>query len=48
MIERLIKYVKIVYKWMTGVTIELLYPFITFSTSAIICFFFYLIIVAKK
>lgn len=48
MIERLIKYLKITYKWVTGVTIELIYPFITFSAAAIICFLFYLTVLVKK
>ncbi len=45
--ERLIKYFKIAYKWIIGITIELIYPFIAFSAAAIICFLFYLAITKK-
>ncbi|GEM_PF-1387071 len=48
MIERLIKYLQIVYKWVVGVTIELLYPFLTFTVAAIICFLSYLVILIRK
>jgi hypothetical protein len=48
MIERIIKHTKIVYKWITGLTIELIYPFITFSIAAIICFLFYITVLLKN
>jgi hypothetical protein len=48
MIEKLVKYLKIAYKWIVGVTIELIYPFITFSAAAIICFLLYLTVLVKK
>lgn len=48
MIEKFLKYLRITYRWVVGVTIELVYPFLTFSFAAIICFLFYLIIFIKK
>jgi len=45
--ERLIKYLKITYRWITGIAIELIYPFITFAAAAIICFLLYLAIIKK-
>ncbi len=48
MIERLIKYLMITYRWVVGVTIELVYPFITFAAAAIICFLFYITLLFQK
>ena len=46
--ERLLKYLKITYRWITGVTIELIYPFVTFTAAAILCFIIYVLFIIKK
>jgi len=48
MMKKFVKYLKITYKWITGITIELIYPFITFLAAAIICFLSYLAVLIKK
>ncbi len=48
MIEKLWKYIQVLYKGIIGVVIELIYPLIVFSTAAIISFVVYLIILIKK
>ncbi|MBN1445616.1 MAG: hypothetical protein JW957_05870 [Candidatus Omnitrophica bacterium] len=46
--ERLLKYLRITYRWIIGVTFELIYPFITFSAAAIVCFLIYMAVIIKK
>lgn len=48
MMEKLIKYVRIVKRWVVGVILELIYPLITFSTAAALCFLLYLTLFIKK
>ena len=42
--EKLIKYIKILDRWIIGVILEMIYPLITFSAAAFLCFFLYLFI----
>jgi len=45
---RLIKYIRIIDRWIIGIVLELIYPLITFSFAAILCFLFYLTVFIKK
>jgi hypothetical protein len=42
MIEKIIKYLKIFYRGIIGITIELIYPLITFFAAAIMSLAIYL------
>lgn len=44
MIENIIRYVKVFYKGLIGVCIEIIYPFITFAAAGSICYVVYLLI----
>ncbi len=46
--ERFLKYLKITYRWITGVTIELIYPLVTFTAAAIVCSIIYMLFIIKK
>jgi len=46
--EKLIKYLKILDRWVIGVILELIYTLITFSAAAILCCLFYFIAFIKK
>ncbi|MCK9265428.1 hypothetical protein M0P98_00845 [bacterium] len=48
MIDNILKYLKVFYKGVLGISIELVYPLITFSVAATISFIIYLIISIKK
>ena len=48
MIERFVKYLKILWKGITGIAVELVYPLITFSAAAILSFSVYLFFLVKK
>jgi hypothetical protein len=48
MIENIWKYLKVLYKGVIGITIELIYPLITFSVAGIISFVIYLILYSNK
>ncbi len=46
--DKLIKYIRIIDRWIIGIVLELIYPLITFSAAAVLCFLFYLTVFVKK
>ncbi|MCM8777257.1 MAG: hypothetical protein NC905_03210 [Candidatus Omnitrophica bacterium] len=48
MMERLKKYIRIIDRWIIGIVLELIYPLITFSAAAILCFLLYLTVFIRK
>ncbi|MDD3726234.1 MAG: hypothetical protein PHI44_03470 [Candidatus Ratteibacteria bacterium] len=48
MMEKLIKYIRIIDRCVVGIILELIYPLITFSAAALLCFLLYLTVFIKK
>ncbi|HNS32280.1 MAG TPA: hypothetical protein PKN36_04820 [bacterium] len=48
MIEKIWKYIKILYKGIIGIAIELIYPLITFLAAAALSFAIYITLLIKK
>ena len=48
MIKKILKYLKILYRGMIGIGVELVYPFIILFFASLICSIFYLSNILKK
>lgn len=48
MIEKIVKHIKVLWKGVVGISIELAYPLITFSAAAALSFIIYLAFLVKR
>jgi len=46
--DKIIKYVRVIDRWVIGVVLELIYPLITFTAAALVCYLMYLTTFIKK